>query len=1274
MMNMGKYTLYILLISILVLSSFQGNKEGNLSIVNLRCEMLSSPEGIDSPNPRLSWEISTTQRGIEQVSYQVLVASSTDKLKANTADLWNSGEVKSDESVNVTYRGKPLSSGMKCFWKVKIKTNKGESSWTQPVSWSMGLLKPDDWKGKWIGLDRSFPWDSITKASRLSARYFRKEFDTKKSIKRATAYISGLGMYELYLNGKRVGDQVLSPGPSDYEKAVYYNTFDVTGAVKEGRNAIASVLGNGRYFNMRQNYKPEKIKTFGFPKLILQLDIEYVDGTHQTIFSDESWKVTSDGPIRSNNEWDGEEYDATRELSGWNSVGYHDKDWARVELVKEPGGILTAQMNKNMKVMESLKPIAIKKINADTFIIDMGQNMVGWLKLQVKGERGRKVSLHFGESLRGNGRLYDENLRSAKATDIYTLKGTGVETWEPSFVYQGFRFVQVTGFPGEPSLSDFEGKVVYDEMENTGSFESSDATLNQIYKNAYWGIRGNYKGMPVDCPQRDERQPWLADRAIGSHGESFLFDNGRLYAKWLDDIEQSQKADGQLPDMSPSFYKTYYSDNMTWPGTYILIANMLYDQFGDKQPIARHYDSMKKWLTYMRTKYMVDGLLTKDKYGDWCVPPESKELIHSRDTTRMTDGVLIATAYYYRMLTLMERFATLLNKPEDIKEYEALSEKIKVAFNNKFLQKKAKKYSNNTVTANLLPLYFGMVPDSVKDGVFQSIVEKTMRQSNGHISSGLIGTSWLMRGLSDNGRADVAYRMATNRDYPSWGYMAENGATTIWELWNGNTASPKMNSHNHVMLLGDLMIWYYENLAGIKTSPDHPAFKKLVMKPAIIDQLKNVNASFHSVHGWIKSEWKKDIGSFTWKITLPGNTRALIYIPANSEKEVMENGIAAGKAEGVKFIRMEGQSAVFEIGSGEYNFVSSFPWRSGIVTDEYIFDRASFPESHASTIAETSKGLVAAWFGGTKEGFPDVTIWVSRKEKNKWTAPVEVANGIQNDSLRFACYNPVLFQVPGGDLLLFYKVGSKVATWKGYMISSKDAGLTWSKPQTLPEGFLGPVKNKPVLLKNGTLLCPSSTEGNGWKVHFEATKDWGKTWEKIGPINDGKTMNAIQPSILSYKDGRLQVLCRSKNRAILESWSSDNGKTWSPMAATSLPNNNSGTDAVTLADGRQLLVYNHVLPPNGLAKGPRTPLNVAISDDGKTWYASLVLEDSPINQYSYPSVIQTSDGLVHIVYTWRRLCIKHVVIDPSKLQTKKIENGLWPGQKTDVKMGKVEEE
>jgi alpha-L-rhamnosidase len=978
---------------------------------------------------------------------------------------------------------------------------------------------------------------------------------------------------------------------------------------------------------MRPKYKPKKIKEFGFPKLLLQLEIEYTDGSRERIVSDELWRFTADGPIRTNNEYDGEEYDATKELTGWNRSGYDDSRWLRPQVVVAPGGRIEAQMNPPIKVMAVVRPVAIKELPTGAWILDMGQNMAGWVDMKVKGPRGQQIVLRYAETLQKDGTLYTANLRDAKVTDSYTSKGEGEEHWHPVFVFHGFRFVEISGFPGKPSLNDFEGKVVYDDMMTQGSFAVSDELVGRIYRNAWWGIAANYKGMPLDCPQRNERMPWLGDRASGSLGESYIFNNGAFYAKWLNDIEDAQRPDGSLPDVAPAYWN-YYSDNMTWPGTYILVADMLYRQFGDLQPLQRHYASMKKWLYYMKGKYGVDGIMTKDKYGDWCVPPESPELIHARDTTRITEGALIATAYYYKLLTLMDGFAKILHHPED--NWGKLAGTVKDAFNRRWFNKAEGMYGNNTVTANLLPLYFGMAPDTGR--VFAHIVHKIGQDNNGHISTGVIGTQWLMRGLTRHGRPDLAWKLATTKDYPGWGYMVEQGATTIWELWNGDSANPAMNSHNHIMLLGDLITWMYEDVAGI--SPGAPGFRTVVMRPAV-GMAGQVDAAYRTPYGVVKSKWENRDGRFTWDIAVPGNSKAEVHLPD-------------GKVE--------------EVGSGEYHFEVD-------TTDthaQFIYEQAPFPECHAATIAETPKGLVASWFGGTKERNPDVCIYVSRKDKGQhtWTTPVNVANGIQNDTVRYACWNPVLYQVPGGDLLLFYKIGPSPSKWKGWLIRSGDGGATWSQPKALPEGFLGPIKNKPVLLDDGMLICPTSTEGHGWQVHFELTPDGGKTWQMGGIAPGDSALQAIQPSILFHKDGRLQALCRSQNRAILETWSKDKGRTWSQLMPASLPNNNSGTDAVTLADGRQLLVYNHVLPPPGKSKGDRSPLNVAISPDGKTWYAAMVLENDTAGQYSYPSVIQSSDGMVHIVYTWRRKKIKYVSLDPSKLKLEKIVGGVWPASIT----------
>lgn len=911
-----KKQFFLCLVALLCLAACEQKKL--VEIGRLQTEGLVNPRGIDCLTPRLSWELTSGLKDVQQVAYQIRVASSLEKLNAGEADLWDSGKVLSDESIQIAYGGVQPTSRMDAYWTVQVETNKGLTEWSEPASWSMALLNASDWQANWVGLDTIYPGDAVEGNTRLAARYFRKDFELEsQEIKKATLYISGVGFYEAYVNAARIGEQVLAPTPTDYSKTVKYNTFDVTDQLAEGQNAIGVIVGNGRYYSMRM----PGVRHFGYPKMIAQLEVTYANGETQTIVSDDSWKVTAAGPILSNSEFDGEAYDARKEMPGWNAAGYTDGNWIPAAHVESPGGVLEAQLNRNIKIMETLKPIAIHEPKPGMYILDMGQNMVGWLRMQAKGKTGDRVQLRFAELLKDDGTLYMDNLRTALVTDTYTFKSDDTETWQPTFTYHGFRYVELTGFQQKPALQDFEGLVLYDEMEVTGHFETSDSTINQVYKNAYWGIRGNYRGMPTDCPQRDERMGWLGDRAVGSLGESFIFNNHLLYAKWLDDIEQAQRPNGAVPDVAPNYWDVC-TDNMTWPGAYLIMADMLYEQYGDKQPLTKHYDSMKRWMTYMKDTYMVDHIMPKDNFGDWCMPPESPELIHSKDPARITDAAVLGTTFYYHLLNIMTRFATLTEHAADATRFTAEAAAMKEAFNVKYLNKEQGYYSNNTVTANILPLRFGMVPDEYKEAVFNSIVKKTMGDFNGHVSTGLVGIQQLMRGLSDYGRSDVAWKIATNRDYPSWGYMIENGATTIWELWNGGTADPAMNSANHVMLLGDLVVWYYEYLAGIKNMPGSYGFKEIEMKPYPVEGLNYVDASYQSVRGLIQSSWKKENGAFTWQITIPCNTSARVYIPVSSaglsdqEKQQITS-------QGANFVDTEGSYAIFKVPSGSYVFAAA---------------------------------------------------------------------------------------------------------------------------------------------------------------------------------------------------------------------------------------------------------------------------------------------------------------------------------------------------------------
>ena len=877
---------------------------GQVAISHETVEYQDGSQPLATDVPRFSWRYESDVPYLKQTSYRIIVASSRELAEQGVGDLWDSKTVASDRMLLIPYEGQPLRSRDKAFWKViatlstsaydEIKTFSCESGYIN--SFEISLLDSTDWHAQWIGGD--FDDDHIEGKTHIASRYLRKEFSLRQDIHEARLYVSGLGQYSAYINGEEVApEEILKPALSDYSKRVYFNAYDVTDFLKKGDNAVGVVLAGGRYTSVRFDSTEMEYgglthaRHFGTPRLLLQLEVTYTDGSKDMIVSDKSWQMTNQGPIRKSNEFDGETYDDSYALGSWTKAGYtffcHYQDiserWGSAQIVDAPGGKLVPQPNPNIKVQDTLHPVAMFR-KGDTWILDMGQNMVGYLQLMMRGlQKGDTVTLRFAELLTPDSMLYTANLRTAEATDRFIIPDpmhAYAWQWHPMFTYHGFRYVEISGLREEPKPEDFQGLVFYDEMAVTGSFECSDEVMNAVYRNAYWGIRGNYRSMPTDCPQRDERMGWTGDRTTGNYGESYIFNNYRLYNKWIDDIADTEEPTGSLSDVCPNYWRRI-TDNMTWPGAFITVADMLYTRYGDLEPIRRHYPAMRRWMEHMHETYGLDGVITRDCYGDWCVPPESLERIHSYNPDRYTEGGSISTPFYCHLCDIMAKFAELLGLQEDVDHFLFEKRFSTSTYNSLFFDAGTGDYENGTVTANILPLAFGMVPEEWEEDVWNNIIRKTEEEFGGHVSTGVVGIQQLMRTLTDRGRADLALKLATNDTYPSWGYMVRNGATTIWELWNGNTADPAMNSGNHVMLLGDLILWEYEYLGGIRAL--EPGYSKILIQPTFINGLDTVRCAYESVSGRIESNWRRSGNQMIGEILIPANTKAEVRLPGEEE-------------------------------------------------------------------------------------------------------------------------------------------------------------------------------------------------------------------------------------------------------------------------------------------------------------------------------------------------------------------------------------------------------
>ena len=890
--------------------------------LELKCEYAVNPLGIDVVQPRFSWVLESSQRGEMQTAYQILVASSEEKLKDDIADKWDSKKVISDQSVNVAYEGRELASSEKCCWKVRVwDKDDTPTLWSNVATFEMGLLHNDDWQGVWIGAGKS-----------ISAPLFRKEFKLAQEIKQARVYISGLGYYELYINGKKVGDHVLDPGttyynndqPFELHSRVLYVTYDVTDYLRAGQNVVGIMLGHGWYST---DGEPIGRDPYGDrPKLIVQMNIEFRDGENVSIVTGDIWKA-SRGPVTTNDICRGETYDARLEKSDWNTPGYDDSDWSKAQIVEPPDGELNSQLMPAIKVIKTIKPVRILNPEENVYVYDFGQNFSGWAKLRVSGPKGTNITLRYA------GRVYDDykldqknnvgTKLGAEQIDNYILKGEGTEVWEPRFTLHGFRYVEVTGFPGTPRLENLEGRFVRSAVETSGSFTCSNPLLNQVHHNIYWTFMSSFQSIPQDAAERGERVGWLGDPGFVAEDYICNFDTASFWTKWLNDIKDSQKSDGDVPTVSPIHWRNIhpvYSRMMpAWQSSYPLFVWYVYQFYGDERILGEHYDGVKKLVDFLSTE--ADNYIISLGLGDHMEPQAS----FSSPFPKHTPVPLTSTAYYYYDTWIVSHAAQILGKTEDAKFYSGLAENIKDSFNREFFDYSTNQYATGSQTSNALSLYLGMAPEGREKAVARNLVNDIMTGHNGHLSTGIIGTNALAQVLSRWGWANVMYQIATQTTFPSWGYEVLKGATTLWEAFE---YSPHWSLN--MKMFGSVEKFFYKDLAGI--SPASPGYKQITIKPHVLGDLRFASASMKTVRGIVSSSWEKMDDSLSLEVSIPVNSQAKVSIPKmgldnvtikESAKVIFQNGSYVGGVPGITGSSESTQYITFNLGSGSYSFKSN---------------------------------------------------------------------------------------------------------------------------------------------------------------------------------------------------------------------------------------------------------------------------------------------------------------------------------------------------------------
>ncbi|MDD7885131.1 alpha-L-rhamnosidase [Flavivirga sp. 57AJ16] len=892
----------------------------NIKVDKILCENRVNPIGIDVTVPRFSWILSSRSRNVRQSAYYIQVSNNKERFESNT--LWESGKVESELSVLLNYAGPKLSSNNKYYWRVKVWDQNGKpSKWSDVGLWQMGPIDISDWAAEWIQVNSE---NSIEHSSPI----FRNEFKVLKKIESATANITSHGLYVAYINGHKIGDAYFTPGWTSYNKRLQYQTYDVTAMIQKGYNAIGAMLGSGWYsgnlvWEGHENFYGESLA------LLLQIKLNYTDGTSEIIGTNKNWKTTT-GEVIDSEIYHGEIIDARKRKKGWYLVGYNDDNWEPVRVVNYSKKNLVATINEPIRKHEVFKPIEVITTPDGDKVLDFGQNLVGFVQVKIKGKSGDHIILKHAEVLDKNGNFYTENLRSAKQENKYILKGGEEEIFEPNFTWQGFRYVKVEGISGMINPEDFTAVALYSDMPKTGSFSTSNELINKLQHNIEWGQKGNFLDVPTDCPQRDERLGWTGDAQVFFNTAAFNMKVDNFFSKWMRDVEADQLENGSVPHVIPNVLGSNASGSAGWADVATIIPWSIYLNYGDKNILKQQYKSMEAWVDYISSQ-TEDYLWNKGShFGDWLYyVPENN------DNSAETDKFLIAQCFYANSVQIMIQTANLLKKQKDVGKYTVLLNKIKEAFAEKYITEDGK-LTSDSQTAYVLALNFNMLPENIRELAAQRLADN-IRGYNYHLTTGFLGTPYLCHVLTKFGYHDLAFTLLMQKTYPSWLYPVTMGATTIWERWdgqkpNGDFQTPSMNSFNHYAY-GAIGDWMYKILGGINTSEkvNEVGYKKIILTPYINnnlllksdlkDQLTYVNADLNSCYGKISSHWKKSGDHIKINITIPVNTTAELHIPADTIEKVFEGKSKISDSKDIEIIGTTVSSVIVVVGSGTYNLI-----------------------------------------------------------------------------------------------------------------------------------------------------------------------------------------------------------------------------------------------------------------------------------------------------------------------------------------------------------------